>query len=120
MKIAAIVVLLTLTIVGICRGQQEQKRELPSSCVKTVLVVGALPNGPFKILPKETYKRSPVLKFQIQEDGTVSDVSITRSSGVVDIDKKLRASAARWKYKPRPAGCGVIENEMSVTIDWGE
>jgi TonB family protein len=119
MKIVTIAALLTLAVVGICRGQQEQKRELPSSCVKTVLV-GALPNGPFKILPKETYKRSPIVKFQIQEDGTVSAVAITRSSGVADIDKKLRASVARWKYKPRPAGCGVIETEMSVTIDWGE
>ncbi len=50
----------------------------------------------------------------------MSDAAITHSSGVADMDKKILDAIARWKYKPRPVGCGVIETEMTVTIHWGE
>ena len=112
------IMLLTFALGSSCWGQDAQKQSLPVSCTKLVRVHGAFPKGPFKWQPKETYKRSPVIKYQIQEDGTVSDAIITRSSGVVDIDKKVLAAVARWRYKPRPAGCGPIETEMSLTIDW--
>jgi len=85
-----------------------------------VRVHGKFPNGPFKTFPNEPYKRSPSVKYLIQEDGTVSDAAITHSSGVADMDKKILDAIARWKYKPRPVGCGVIETEMTVTIHWGE
>ena len=87
-------------------------------CAKTIRVQGSFPSGPFKTLPHESYKRSPVIKYQIQEDGSVSNTTITRSSGVADIDKKFLDAISRSKYKPRPAGCGVIKPEMSVIIDW--
>jgi TonB family protein len=74
--------------------------------------------GPFKFLPKESYRRLPVIKFLIHEDGTVSDAKVIRSSGVGDIDKKLLDSIVLWKYKPRPVGCGVVESEISMTIDF--
>jgi len=48
------------------------------------------------------------------------DTTIVRSSGVADIDKKILEAIAKWKYKPRPSGCGVIENEVTLTIYWGE
>ncbi len=83
-----------------------------------IRVHGSFPKGPFKFLPKESYKRSPLIRYQIQEDGGVSDVMVTHSSGVADIDKKVLDAVAHWKYKPGAAGCGVVENEMSVTIDW--
>ncbi len=88
-------------------------------CTKTIRVQGSFPNGPFKTLPNEAYKRSPTLKYLIQEDGTVSDAAITRGSGVADMDKKILDAIAQWKYKPRPAGCGVIETETTVAIHWG-
>jgi TonB family protein len=118
MKLAAMIVLLTVTAVGVSWGLQGQKREVTSDCAKTVLVHSAFPKGPFELLPNETYKRSPLVKYKIQEDGTVSDVAVARTSGGVDIDRKVRAAVARWKFNPRPSGCGVIESEMSVTIDW--
>jgi TonB family protein len=78
---------------------------------------GSFPEGPFHWLPGESYKNSPALKFQVNEDGTVSGVKLTRSSGVSDIDKHVVAAVSHWKYKPRP-GCGIIDTEMSLTIDW--
>ncbi len=61
-----------------------------------IRVHGSFPKGPFKFLPKESYKRSPLIKYQIQEGGTVSDAILTRSSGVADIDKKVLDAVARW------------------------
>jgi len=118
MKPRIAVVLLTLGLGTVCWSQQGQKKDLPLACTKMIRGHGSFPKELFKFLPKESYKRSPLVKYQIQEDGGVSDATITHSSGVADIDKKFLDAVAHWKYKPRPAGCGVIENEMSVTIDW--
>ena len=93
---------------------------VPPECTKVTLVRGSFPKGPFKTLPTESYKHSPSVKFLIQEDGSVSHASITRSSGVADLDKEVLESVSQWKYKPRPAGCGVIENQETVSIHWGE
>jgi len=111
-------VLLAVGLWSTCWSQDAQKKSLPSECTKTVRLHGSFPNGPFKFLPKESYKGGPLIKYQIQEDGTVSDATLTRSSGVADIDKKVLDAVVRWKYKPRPVGCGVIENKMLATIDF--
>jgi TonB family protein len=115
MKLTIGVVLLTLALIATSWGQAP-----PSQCTKTVRIHGSFPKGPFRTLPGESYKRPPTVKFLIQDDGTVSDVSITHSSGVADIDKKILDEVAKWKYKPRPSGCKVIENEMTATIHWDE
>jgi TonB family protein len=111
-------VLLTLGLGTNCWGQQAQTKDELSECTMTVRVSGTFPKGPFAFLPTESYKGSPLIKYQIQEDGRVSDAKIARGSGVADIDKKVLNAVARWKYKPRPVGCGIIETEMSVIIDW--
>jgi TonB family protein len=113
-------VLLTLGLGAACWGQQAQKKDVPSECINVIRANGSFPKGPFKFLPKESYKGSPIVKYQIQEDGGGSDAAIIRSSGVADIDKKVLDAIAKWKYKRRPSGCGVIEIEMTVTIDWRE
>ena len=113
------VVLLMLGLGATCWGQQAQRKDVPSECTKLIRVNGSFPKGPFKFLPKESYKGSPIIKYQIQEGGGVTDAAINRSSGVADIDKKVLDAVTHWKYKARPVGCGVIETEMSVTIDWG-
>jgi len=114
------VVVLTLGLVTTCRSQDSQKKSLQPECTKTIRVHGPFPKGPFKTHLDESYKRSPTVKYLIQEDGTVSNGTITRSSGVADMDKRILDAIAQWKYKPRPSGCGVIETEMTVTIHWGE
>ena len=117
MKARVAVVLLTIGLGSACWAQDTEKKSVPAECTKTIRVHGSFPKGPFRFLSKESYKGSPLIKYQIQEDGTVSNATITRSSGVADIDKKVLDAVTRWKYKPRPVGCGVIETEMSVTFD---
>jgi TonB family protein len=118
MKPTIALLLLSLGLGCSCWGQDAQKKSVPPECTKIVRVHGSFPKGPFQFLPKESYKGSPLIKYQIQEDGSVSDAIIARSSGVADIDKKVLDAVARWKYKPRPVGCGVIETKMSLTIDF--
>src|SRR5580700_371706 len=112
----SIAVVVTLALVTPCWSQDSQKKSLPPECTKTIRVQGSFPKGPFTTLPDESYKRIPTVKYLIQEDGTVSNAAITRSSGVADVDKKILDAIAQWKYKPRPSGCGAIEIEMAVTI----
>jgi TonB family protein len=114
------VMLLSLGLVTTRWSQDSPKKSLPPECTKSIPVHNSYPKGPFKTLPGESYKRPPTVKYLIQEDGTVSNPTITRSSGVADIDKKILDAVAKWKYKPRPSGCGVIEAEGTVTIHWGE
>jgi TonB family protein len=120
MKPQISVVLLTIILGCACWGQEAQKKSVPPESAKAIRVRGPIPNGPFEFLPKESYKGSPLIKFQIQEEGKVSGALISRSSGVADIDKKVLDAVARWRYKPRPAGCGAIDTEVSVTIDFAE
>jgi TonB family protein len=75
-----------------------------------------VPTAPYKVLPGESYKGSPTVKFQINEDGTVSNVKLVRSSGVKDIDRKLLKEASGWKFKAVP-GC-VIDSKATVLIHW--
>ena len=118
MKPTIAVALLTIGLWSACWGQGTQKKNVPSECTKLIRLRSTFPNGPFKFLPKETYKGGPLIKYQVQEDGTVSDATLARSSGVADIDKKAVDAVAHWKFKPRPVGCGVIDTEMYETIDF--
>jgi TonB family protein len=79
-------------------------------------VKGSLTTKPVKFLSGEIYKRAPVVKYRINEDGTVSNVRLVRSSGLKNLDRQVIKAVASWKYKPNP-GC-PIEAEMSLTIDW--
>lgn len=91
--------------------------KLPERCLHRKAIHHSFPMGPFHFRDGESYKGAPIVKYQINEDGTVSDVKIKRNSGVNDIDRKVVRALFRWKYE-QGNGCGIIETEMSVTIDW--
>ena len=110
--------LLALAPAMLMNGQSNPKSDYPPECVPRILKRGKLPTRPFKFLSNEKYKGSPLLKFQILEDGTVSKVKLTRSSGVADIDRQSLNYVAHTRYAPRKEGCGVVDSEMSVTTDW--
>jgi TonB family protein len=76
-----------------------------------------MPKKPYKFLPGESYKSGLVMKLQIHDDGTVSNVRIIRSTGVRDIDERMVHAVSGWRYKPM-AGCGVVDSEITVIVDW--
>jgi len=120
MKLQISIVLLAIVLGSACSDQEAQKKRMLLKCEEMIRVRGSDLNGPFKFLPTEVYKGLPVVKFQIEEDGTVSGALVGRSSGVADIDRKVLDSVARWRYKPRPIGCRVMDVEMGVVIDFGD
>jgi TonB family protein len=109
---------LAVCLTGNCSGQAAQKTEVPKECTAVKLVHDSYAKGPFKFRPGEIYKQVPVITFEVSEDGIVSNVKLVRSSGVKDIDKNEVQAISQWRYKPRPTGCGVIESEVAITIDF--
>jgi TonB family protein len=116
MKPPRLIFLFTLALAPMICSQDKPKTTLPPECTKTIWARTTLPKS-LKIPHSRAYKGPPTLKFQIQEDGSITNVSIMRSSGVPDFDQQILQAFANWKYKPRPAGCGIIENTMALTID---
>jgi TonB family protein len=111
------ILLLLVSLAIICPSDSAQEKKVLSECAATHREHGSIPGKPFKFGPGESYKRSPVVKFRISEDGGVSQAKIVRSSGVSDIDEKVLEAITKWKYKARP-GCGVLDSEMSVLVHW--
>jgi TonB family protein len=63
------------------------------------------------------YRRSPIVAFEIDEAGTIQHSRIKRRSGSRAADDLALHWVQQLKYKPRP-GCGVVESEADVTIDF--
>ncbi|MGH7868609.1 MAG: energy transducer TonB family protein [Candidatus Dormibacteraceae bacterium] len=61
---------------------------------------------------------SPLVTFEIQESGEVTNAVLKRSSGYSRIDRGALAWVKGTKYNRRP-GCGVIETSMTVDIHFG-
>lgn len=99
-----------------CRGQTAGAQKVSPECKNRSLKKKLLGSPQFKFLPGESYKAAPTVKFQINEDGSVSNVTLTRSSGVKGIDKWVIKEVSGWKYTP-VLGC-IIETNMTLVIDW--
>lgn len=59
----------------------------------------------------------PTITFQILENGEVAQVKIKRSSGISDLDQYALRSIRLSRYNRRP-GCGTIESQATVTVDF--
>src|SRR3954464_6371932 len=62
-----------------------------------------------KLYRGEHYKQSPIVSYNIEEDGRITNVKLVRSSGVPRIDKDFVGQTGRNRYKPRAGGCGMLE-----------
>jgi len=61
----------------------------------------------------QTYRRPPIVAYEVQEDGNVRKLRIVRHSGSKELDGKLVSIASHWKYEAR-AGCGSISVPLSA------
>jgi TonB family protein len=99
---ASVVALLFAVGISVPGGRlTAQGNKPPPECIPATERPRDLSDGPFKYLPGESYKREPVVGFQINEDGIVSHIKVIQSSGVRDIDRKVAAAAHDWKFKPQ-------------------
>lgn len=60
----------------------------------------------------------PVIRFEILESGEVRNAVIQRSSGIADIDNYALAGIRAMRYNRRTPGCGIIESQAAVTVDF--
>jgi TonB family protein len=116
MRLCVLFLALFLFVPALSMCQTAKTEKVSAACKNGSLEHKAGPTGPYKFLPGKTYKHSPTVKFQINEDGTVSKVKLTRSSGVKDIDKQVLETISSWKFTPVP-GC-TLDSEMTVLIHW--
>ena len=59
----------------------------------------------------------PIVAFTILESDEVIHARVKRSSGIADVDASALRTIRSLKSSKRP-GCGVIEAEASVTVDF--
>jgi TonB family protein len=63
-------------------------------------------------------KRNPIVRFLIAKDGSVSQVSLRRSSGNKEIDKAVVEAAKAYVFDPLPPGCvAVIEVTNTIMLE---
>ena len=87
-------------------------------CALMIASHGSPISGPIRRRPDEELKTTPVISFEVPESGEIRKVSLSRSSGVADIDNYALTSINNMRYKERPPGCGVLENQATVYVDF--
>jgi len=65
----------------------------------------------------ETYRKSPVVAYEILESGEIAHAVLRRSSGVAEVDNYALKWVQGLKFNKR-TGCGVIESNVDITIDF--
>ncbi len=57
----------------------------------------------------------PLMTYEIQDSGEVTNVALKRSSGMSRVDACALAWVKSFRYNKRP-GCGIVESQVSVLI----
>jgi len=118
---ASIAITAILFFSGTTLAQQPTKYQIEHAtgpCKQVLLNKDKDLVGPFHLRAGETYRHSPAISYSIQVDGTVTDAKLIQSSGIKRLDEVVLSNVANWKYKPRASRCGIIDSQMSLTIDW--
>ena len=62
-------------------------------------------------------KSAPTIKYMIEMDGSVSHVTLERSSGSKSLDDAALDAARKSSYRPLKKGCGPQESVLTFTLD---
>ncbi|SRR6266403_3866121 len=112
--------LLTIAIAATAQGGQQSAPKYDiKRCTPTVEKQRPLPKD-LTIAARKGEKAtgySPVISFQILESGKVDNARVKRSSGFAGVDRYALDWIRGTKYNAR-SGCGVIETDAAVSIDW--
>ena len=71
-------------------------------------------------LPKDLkgFKSGPSIKYVIEMDGSVSHVSLVKSSGSKAVDDVMLDAVKKASYRPLKIGCGPVETTIKLNIDF--
>ncbi len=64
------------------------------------------------------FKRGPSIRYVIEMDGSVSNVSLVRSAGSKAVDDAMLDAVKKSSYRPLKTGCGPVDTTMTITIDF--
>ena len=120
MRLFAFIVplLVASAVIGASQHQTKSEKEYVRRCAPKLISRPAHAKSPeFKFREGEKYKHSPIVAFEILESGEIAHSWLKRGSGVADLDKYAMQWVREFKYNKRP-GCGVVESEVGVTIDF--
>ncbi len=87
-------------------------------CVLTMASHGSPANNLIHTRPGEELKTTPVILFEVLESGEVSNAKLSRSSGVKEIDSYALAAIKNMRYEQRPPGCGILQSQATVNVDF--
>ncbi len=88
-------------------------------CVLRIIGHGSPANTTIRVRTGEKSTRQmPVISFEIIESGEVRNAIVLRSSGIADIDNYALAGVRGMKYRERPPGCGIIQSQGVVNVDF--
>jgi TonB family protein len=59
-----------------------------------------------------------IVFFHILTDGSVSDISVEKSSGSPELDAYGKSCVSHWSYYPAPNAAGPIEVEWYARLTW--
>ena len=59
-----------------------------------------------------------LLSFKVMTDGSVSDVSVSKSSGYPRLDDAAVSCAGRWRYKPATQDGNPVETAWQANVQW--
>jgi len=59
-----------------------------------------------------------LLSFKVTPDGSVSDVTVAKSSGYPRLDEAAVSCAGRWKYKPATQDGNPVETSWQANVQW--
>jgi TonB family protein len=98
---------------------QPNQEDYPARCTPKVKSKGTPPKDSGLVMQKGEKSTGyvPLVSFEILESGEVSNVQLKRSSGFANVDKYALDGIRNTKFNSRE-GCGVIETEATVNIDW--
>jgi membrane peptidoglycan carboxypeptidase len=76
-------------------------------------------NTTIRVRPgQRSTQQTPVIAFEILESGEVKNAVVYRSSGIADIDNFALAGVRSMRYNERPLGCGIIDSQAAVNVDF--
>jgi len=118
--IITISLLLVILPVGLAQQQRKAKPEYDVK-VCTPKVTHRKPMSKPKPITVHQGEKSagypPLIDFEILESGEVTNAHVKRSSGFADIDTYALNRVRAIRYNSRP-GCGTIESEATVSVDF--
>jgi penicillin-binding protein 1A len=82
------------------------------------LVSDRSPANTIHVRPGEKLNNTPVVSFEVLESGEVRNAVVSRSSEITSIDNYALTWVRSMRYNERPPGCGIIESQAGVTIDF--